>query len=75
MTIEAGHVEIVGNGRSVPEKLVKTLLENGVLKVTPEYTQDELARLLEETYISKNVSERYSVSESNLQSQIFSQRR
>ena len=75
VTIEAGHVEIVGNGRSVPEKLVKTLLENGVLKVTPEYTQDELARLLEETYISKNVSERYSVSESNLQSQIFSQRR
>lgn len=48
--VDAGHVEIVGNKRVVPRKLLSILQEYGMLSSTPLNRREELERLLADLY-------------------------
>ena len=48
--VDAGHVEIVGNSRMVPRKLLSILQEYGMLSYTPVDRREEFERLLVELY-------------------------
>jgi hypothetical protein len=48
--VKAGHVEIVGDKRVAPDKLITILQENGILKPTEPQRQAELRRLLAAVY-------------------------
>lgn len=50
LVVKAGHVEIVGDGNTVPEKLIGILQQQGILKATPEEDTEELAKLLVSLY-------------------------
>jgi hypothetical protein len=51
LLVKAGHVEIVGDANTVPEKLIGILQQQGVLRATPEEETEELARLLADLYL------------------------
>jgi hypothetical protein len=48
--VDAGHVEIVGNERIVPRKLLTILQQYGMLSYTPEDRKEALEQLLVELY-------------------------
>jgi pimeloyl-ACP methyl ester carboxylesterase len=48
--VRAGHVEIVGDKRTVPTKLMAVLQDNGVLNPTPPHRAASLALLLSRLY-------------------------
>ncbi len=48
--VDAGHVEIVGNERVVPRKLLSILQEYGMLSYTPPERREALERLLAHLY-------------------------
>ena len=48
----AGHVEIVGDGDSIPTKLIGVLQQHNILNETPEDMSEELVGLLNRLYIS-----------------------
>ncbi|MDH3352367.1 MAG: lysophospholipase [Gammaproteobacteria bacterium] len=50
--IKAGHVEIVGDGKSTPTKLIDTLQQHGVLNATPAELSAQLANLLADLYLT-----------------------
>ena len=52
LMVKAGHVEIVGDANTVPEKLIGLLQEQGVLRATSEEDAEELAKLLADLYLS-----------------------
>ena len=52
LLVKAGHVEIVGDANTVPDKLVGILQQQGVLRATPEEDAEELARLMVKLYLS-----------------------
>lgn len=49
--VKAGHVEIVGDARTVPEKLISILQEQGYMRETPAENREALARLLADLYL------------------------
>jgi hypothetical protein len=51
LLVKAGHVEIVGDANTVPEKLIGILQQQGVLRATPEEEIEELANLLADLYL------------------------
>ena len=51
LLVKAGHVEIVGDANTVPEKLIGILQQHGLLRATPEEETEELARLLADLYL------------------------
>jgi len=52
LLVKAGHVEIVGNANTVPEKLIGILQQQGYLRATPAEDQEGFARLLADLYLS-----------------------
>jgi len=44
--VKAGHVEIVGDEGTPPEKLIEVLQERGVMEPTPEEKREEIAALI-----------------------------
>ncbi len=50
--VKAGHVEIVGDGESIPTKLIGILQQHSILNATPEDMSEELVALLSELYLS-----------------------
>lgn len=50
LLVKAGHVEIVGDGNTAPEKLIGILQQQGILNATPEEDSEELAKLLVRLY-------------------------
>jgi len=52
LLIKAGHVEIVGDANTVPEKLIGILQQQGVLRATPAEDAEELAKLLADLYLA-----------------------
>jgi hypothetical protein len=52
LLVSAGHVEIVGDANTVPEKLIKILQQHEYLRATPEEDQEAFARLLVDLYLS-----------------------
>ena len=50
--VRAGHVEIVGDANTVPEKLIGILQRQGVLRPTPAEDAEELAKLLADLYLA-----------------------
>ena len=51
LLVKAGHVEIVGDANTVPEKLIGILQQQGVLRATPVEEAEELAKLLVDLYL------------------------
>ena len=52
--VNAGHVEIVGDKRVAPVKLLTVLQENGILKATEPQRRADLNRLLTKLYVGVN---------------------
>jgi hypothetical protein len=52
LEVRAGHVEIIGDANTVPEKLIGILQQQGFLRSTPAEAKDELAKLLANLYLS-----------------------
>lgn len=52
--IKAGHVEIVGDQRVAPVKLIAILQQNGILNATDPARSAAFERLLEELYATRN---------------------
>ena len=52
--IKAGHVEIVGDQRVAPVKLIAILQQNGILNATDPARSASFERLLEELYVTRN---------------------
>jgi hypothetical protein len=52
LTLKAGHAEIVGNGDKIPEKLIRTLQQEGVLAATEPARVVAYRRLLESLYLN-----------------------
>ena len=52
VVVKAGHVEIVGDALTVPDKLIGILQQQGVLRATPEDATEELAKLLADLYLA-----------------------
>jgi len=52
LEVRAGHVEIIGDSNTVPEKLIGILQQQGFLRSTPAAAKDELAKLLANIYLS-----------------------
>jgi hypothetical protein len=50
--VKAGHVEIVGDANTVPEKLIGILQQHGVLGPTPAEDAEALAKLLADLYLA-----------------------
>ena len=50
--VKAGHVEIVGDAKTAPVKLIAILQQQGFLRATPEEDSEELAKLLADLYLS-----------------------
>jgi hypothetical protein len=50
--VSAGHVEIVGDVNTVPEKLIKILQQQGLLRATPSEGAEEFAQLLADLYLA-----------------------
>jgi hypothetical protein len=50
--VKAGHVEIVGDGESIPIKLIGILQQHGILNATPEEMSEELVAMLTQLYLS-----------------------
>ena len=50
--VNAGHVEIVGDVNTVPEKLIGILQQQGVLRATPAEGAEEFAKLLADLYLT-----------------------
>ena len=50
LEVKAGHVEIVGDGSQVPEKLIGILQQQGYLRATPPAAEQDLAVLLARLY-------------------------
>jgi hypothetical protein len=55
--IKAGHVEIVGDGGTAPEKLISVLQQQGYMRTTPAEDKEALAALLTDLYISSPANE------------------
>ena len=51
--VKSGHVEIVGDGDSIPTKLIGVLQQHGILNATPEEKSEELVALLTRLYLSE----------------------
>ena len=51
LLVKAGHIEIVGDANTVPEKLIGILQQQGVLRDTPDDDAEELAKLLANLYL------------------------
>jgi hypothetical protein len=51
LLVKAGHVEIIGDANTVPEKLIGIFQQQGVLRATPEEDAEELANLLADLYL------------------------
>ena len=51
LLVKAGHVEIVGDANTAPEKLIGILQQQGYLRATPPEDQEEFARLLVDLYL------------------------
>lgn len=51
LTLKAGHAEIVGNGDQVPDKLIRTLQQEGVLAATEPARVADYHRLLRSLYL------------------------
>ncbi len=52
LLVKAGHVEIVGDANTVPDKLIGILQKQGVLRTTPTEATEELAKLLADLYLA-----------------------
>ena len=52
LTLKAGHAEIVGTGDEIPEKLIRTLQQEGVLAVTNQDRMTAYHRLLVTLYLN-----------------------
>jgi len=52
LLVKAGHVEIVGDANTVPEKLIGIFQQQGILRATPEEEVEELAKLLADLYLA-----------------------
>lgn len=52
VVVKAGHVEIVGDALTVPDKLIGIFQQQGVLRATPEDATEELAKLLADLYLA-----------------------
>ena len=52
IVVKAGHVEIVGDAQTVPDKLIGILQQQGILRPTPAEDAEELAKLLADLYLS-----------------------
>jgi len=52
IVVKAGHVEIVGDHQTVPNKLIGILQQQGVLRATPAEATEELAKLLADLYLA-----------------------
>ena len=52
--IKAGHVEIVGDQRVAPVKLITILQQNGILNATDPARNAAFERLLQELYVTRN---------------------
>ena len=52
LLVKAGHVEIVGDANTVPEKLIGIFQQQGILRATPEEDAEELAKLLVDLYLA-----------------------
>lgn len=52
VTVKAGHVEIVGDASTTPDKLIAVLQQNQVLRQTPEARQNALTELLNKLYLT-----------------------
>ena len=50
--VKAGHVEIVGDGTTVPKKLIEILQQQGIMRSTPSEEKDELAQLMAHLYLT-----------------------
>lgn len=50
--VKAGHVEIVGDNRVIPRKLISILQENGILNPTEERQSAAFHQLLEQLYLA-----------------------
>jgi len=51
LEVRAGHVEIIGDSNTVPEKLIGILQRQGFMRSTPAEARDELAKLLANLYL------------------------
>jgi len=51
IVVKSGHVEIVGEGSTVPNKLIEILQQQGFLNSTPSENREELAQLLTQLYL------------------------
>ena len=51
--VKAGHVEIVGDANTAPEKLIGILQQQGVLRATPAEDAEEFAKLLADLYLTR----------------------
>jgi len=52
LLVKAGHVEIVGDEKTIPVKLIDILQQQGYLRATPVEDQEEFAKLLADLYLS-----------------------
>jgi len=52
LVVKAGHVEIVGDANTAPEKLIGVLQEQGLLRGTPADDAEEFAKLLADLYLA-----------------------
>ena len=52
VVVKAGHVEIVGDAKTAPEKLIGILQEQGLLRGTPADDAEEFAKLLADLYLA-----------------------
>ena len=50
--VKAGHVEIVGDANTAPEKLIGILQQQGVLRATPTEDAEKFAELLADLYLT-----------------------
>jgi len=50
--VKAGHVEIIGDAQTVPDKLIEILQQQGILRPTPAKDVEQLAKLLVDLYLS-----------------------
>ncbi|WNO08643.1 hypothetical protein [Teredinibacter sp. KSP-S5-2] len=56
VTVKAGHVEIVGDANTTPDKLIAVLQQNQILRDTPEARQNALTELLNKLYLTSTDS-------------------
>ena len=52
LLVKAGHVEIVGDHQTVPDKLIGILQQQGVMRATPAEATEEFAKLLADLYLA-----------------------